>query len=65
LKLETENVDVEVAFANFFYRARKHLDWDFQEKRIPRNVWAWAYRGGGISSKIRRRMSNGVYDKSL
>jgi len=26
-KLETENVDMMAAFANFLYRARKHLDW--------------------------------------
>jgi len=37
LKLETENVDMMAAFANFLYRARKHLDWDFQEKMDSEN----------------------------
>ncbi len=45
MKCGTENVDVIVAFANFLYRAPKNVEWDFQEKSIPGNVWAWAYVG--------------------
>ena len=74
-----------MACANFLYRARQNVEWDFLEKRIPRNmgawacnggrnflekriprnVWAWACNGGRNFQKIRRSMSNVVYDKSI
>ncbi len=49
-KVETEIVIELRAFANCLYSthtwiSRKNVEWDFQEKSIPGNVWAWAYVG--------------------